>query len=209
MKKTYYSLLLSFLSLQVAFSQNLVVDPGFEITANGCSGFIPFEGMSGLVHWDNISNNNPGDTCSTPDLFSTCNTGMLGVFTGVPNNFIGNQCPKSGEKYAGIITYDMSGSYREYVQGELSSPLQAGQTYCVSFYVSLGDDVPFASNNIGVHFANTHQVWNPVCGGTWSPPNLTPQLNYTCVLTNTNWVRLQWDHVATGGEQYIIIGKFL
>lgn len=192
-----------------AGAQNLVVDPGFEQTANGCSGFpIAAEGMSDLVHWDNISNNTPADTCSTPDLFSTCNAGMIGMFTGVPSNFMGNQCPKTGEKYGGIITYDVGGSYREYLQGALSAPMQAGQTYCVSFYISLGDVVPLASNNIGVHFANTHQVWNAPCGGPYSPVNLTPQLNYTCVLTDTEWVRLQWDYVATGGEQYIIIGNF-
>lgn len=209
MKNTFFALLLVLCFGKIANGQNLVMDPSFEQTVNGCAGvIIAAEGFSDLVHWDNISNSTPADTCTTPDLFSTCNTGMIGVFTGVPNNFMGNQCPKTGEKYAGIITYDFASSYREYLQGSLSTPLQAGQTYCVSFLVSLGDDVPYASNNIGVHFANTHQVWTPACGGPWSPPNLTPQLNYTCVMTGTEWVRLQWDYVATGGEQYIIIGNF-
>ena len=207
--KNFFVLIIAIVAGTIANAQNLVIDPGFEQTANGCSGFpFPVEGMSDLVHWDNISNSTPADTCTTPDLFSTCNTGMVGMFTGVPSNFMGNQCPKTGEKYAGIITYDIGSSYREYLQGALSAPMQAGQTYCVSFYVSLGDVIPFASNNIGVHFSNTHQVWSPPCGGPWSPPNLTPQLNYTCVLTDTEWVRLQWDYVATGGEQYIIIGNF-
>lgn len=196
----------------IAFSgnaQNLVVNPGFEQTANGCSGFpFPYEGIEDLQNWDNVSNNNPGDTCSTPDLFSTCNNSLPVTSLGVPVNLLGSQCPRNGEKYGGIITYDATGSYREYLQGQLTTPLQAGQSYCVSFYITLADTVPFASNNIGVHFANTHQVWNAPCYGPFSPVPLTPQLNYTCVLTNTEWVKLEWNYVATGGEQYIIIGNF-
>src|SRR5690606_1200015 len=46
------------------------------------------------------------------------------------------------------------------------------------------------------------------CFSPYTPVPLTPQLNYTCVFTDTTWVRLQWDYVAVGGEQYIIIGNF-
>ncbi|MBE7441070.1 MAG: PKD domain-containing protein [Flavobacteriales bacterium] len=198
--------LLFLLSNFYSYAQNLVLNPSFEQTANGCAGIIPAEGMIDLIDWDNVSNNTPADTCSTPDLFSTCNA-SLGV-TGVPSNALGYQCPRTGEKYAGFITYDVTGSYREYLQGKLSTPLQAGQIYCVAMFVSLADGVPFATNNIGVHFANTHQTWNAPCFSPFTPVPLTPQLNYTCVFTDTTWVRLQWDYVAVGGEQYIIIGNF-
>lgn len=198
--------LLFLLSNFYSYAQNLVLNPSFEQTANGCAGIIPAEGMIDLIDWDNVSNNTPADTCSTPDLFSTCNA-SLGV-TGVPSNALGYQCPRTGEKYAGFITYDVTGSYREYLQGKLSTPLQAGQIYCVAMFVSLADGVPFATNNIGVHFANTHQTWNAPCFSPYTPVPLTPQLNYTCVFTDTTWVRLQWDYVAVGGEQYIIIGNF-
>ncbi len=196
-----------------ANAQNLVENPSFEQTINGCAGFpIAAEGMGDLINWDNISNNNPADTCSTPDLFSTCNNGIVVPGfpppVGVPTNALGYQCPRNGEKYGGIITYDPLGSYREYLQGMLTSPLQAGQNYCVSFYISLADSTAFATNNIGVHFANTHQVWAAPCYAPFSPVGLTPQLNYTCVLINTEWVKLEWNYVATGGEQYIIIGNF-
>lgn len=214
MKLLYTSVICLFVLFTFkALGQNLVINPGFEQTVNGCSGFpIAAEGMSDLVNWDNVSNNTPADTCTTPDLFSTCNNSFsvpgFSPVIGVPANALGYQCPRNGEKYAGFISYDVTGSYREYLQGQLSSPLQAGQTYCVSFYISLADSVPFASNNIGVHFANTHQVWNAPCSAPYSPCGLTPQLNYTCVLTNTEWVKLEWSYTATGGEQYIIIGNF-
>lgn len=191
----------------------MVNNPSFEQTVNGCTGFpIAAEGMSDLVNWDNISNNTPADTCTTPDLFSTCNNSFsvpgFSPVIGVPANALGYQCPRNGEKYAGFIAHEALSEYREYLQGQLSAPLQAGQTYCVSFYISLADSVPFATNNIGVHFANTHQVWNAPCSAPYGTCGLTPQLNYTCVLTNTEWVKLEWNYTAVGGEQYIIIGNF-
>lgn len=213
-KKTSLASLLLYLFFAFSVqSQNLVNNPSFEQTVNGCTGFpIAAEGMSDLVNWDNISNNTPADTCTTPDLFSTCNNSIsvpgFSPVIGVPANALGYQCPRNGEKYAGFIAHEVLSEYREYLQGQLSAPLQAGQTYCVSFYISLADSVPFATNNIGVHFANTHQVWNAPCSAPYGTCGLTPQLNYTCVLTNTEWVKLEWNYTAVGGEQYIIIGNF-
>jgi len=62
MKKILLFLTLSVFSVS---AQNLVVNPSFEQTINGCTGFpIAAEGMGDLINWDNISNNNPADTCS-------------------------------------------------------------------------------------------------------------------------------------------------
>src|SRR5690606_5449533 len=100
----FFLTLLSF----TATAQNLVNNPSFEQTVNGCAGIIPSEGIKDLVNWDNISNNNLADTCSTPDLFSTCNNSLslpgIPPVTGVPANALGSQCPKNGDKYGGIIT---------------------------------------------------------------------------------------------------------
>lgn len=216
-KLVYYFV---FLALSEFFSlslnaQNLVLNPSFENTTGSCSGLTAGEGFSQVVNWDNANSNTPGDSCSSPDLFSPCNT--LPIVGGpsptfAPNSWLGHQCAKSGDRYAGIITNEMGSSlgqsYREYIQGKLSSPLQAGQKYCVSFYISLGDDVTFASNNIGVYFSNTHYLRDACAQG--SLINVTPQLNYNCnVITDTaGWVRLQWDYVATGGESYFMIGNF-
>lgn len=208
------SLLLSILLLSsyITFSQNLVVNPSFETTSSNCGSFGG-EGFSTdlAASWNSANSNTAGDSCSSPDLFSLCNTlpGFGPTPTNMPNSFLGYQVSRTGTRHAGIITYEALGSpYREYIQGRTTTPLVAGQVYCVSMYVSLGNDVTNATNNIGVRFTNTQYMRDACTQG--SLINLPPQLNYTCapILDTANWVRLQWNYTAVGGEQYFIIGNF-
>lgn len=217
---------LLFLSLLFSislFGQNLVVNPSFENTSSNC-GNLGGEGFgTDLLNWNNANSNVGGDSCSSPDLFSACNTlPFIGgpSPTNMPNSVLGFQRSRTGTRHAGIITYAPGiaagcnavgvDNYREYIQGRTSSPLVAGQTYCVSMYVSLGDNVVWATNNIGVRFFNNEYFRDACANGNNSLINLVPQLNYTCApITDTvNWVRVQWDYVATGGERYFVIGNF-
>ncbi len=203
-------LLAVLLSTAPLMAQNLVVNPSFEITSTNCTAFGGEGFFTDLVgSWDNASNNPAGDSCSSPDLFSACNT-ILGINapTHMPYSTLGYQYARTGTRHAGFITHEILSQYREYIQGRTTAPLQAGQTYCVSMYVSRGDAVPYATNNIGVRFTNTQYLRNP-CPSN-SLINLPPHLNYGCpALTDTaGWVRLQWDYTATGGEQWFVIGNF-
>lgn len=194
---------------QLTQAQNLVNNPSFENTASNCANFGG-EGFSADLAstWNSANSNAAGDSCSSPDLFAPCNT-VFGIsVTGMPDNELGWQQARTGTRYVGIITYDPLSNYREYIQGSTSVPLVAGQQYCVSMFVSRGDNVPFATNNMGVYFSNTEYMRN-ACPGN-SLINVTPQLNYTCapITDTTNWVRLQWNYTAVGGERYLTIGNF-
>lgn len=202
-KSTILTFLWIFSSLLSA--QNLVLNPSFENINVTCSGFAG-AGYTNIVNWDNPD---PTDTCSTPDWFSTCLNSFFP--TSAPTSWLGYQMPRTGDAYAGIILYDATtNAYREYLEGTLASPLVAGQTYCVSFYISLADTVPYAVNSIGVHFSNSF-VQFPVshCVSHVPLPN-TPQLQWAgATLTNdSTWTRIEWQYVATGGEQYFVIGNF-
>lgn len=189
------------------FAQNLVVNPSYEQTTSNCGS--PFgEGYAELIDWDDTNSGN--DTCTTPDLFSACNILIGGQGpTHMPYSQLGYQYSRTGTRHAGFIAHEIGSEYREYVQGRISTPLTAGQTYCVSFYVSLANMSLFATNNIGIRFSNTNYQHNACPGSTNSLINLPPQLNSTCVISDTSdWVRLQWDYTATGGEQYFVIGNF-
>lgn len=212
MKKIVTPLFLILFSV-VATAQNLVVNPSFEQTTSNCAnlggeGF--FTDLNGT--WSNASNNAAGDSCSSPDLFSACNL----VFGNpspmhMPNSALGYQYSRTGTRHAGIITHEGLSEYREYIQGQTSAPLQAGVSYCVSMYVSLGNDVVYATDNMGIYFTNTPYLRDPCPGTTNSLINVTPQLNYDCApITDTtaNWFRLEWNYVAQGGEQYFTIGNF-
>ena len=64
------------------------------------------------------------------------------------------QTAYNGQAYCGAILYNQIGlstndSYREYIETPLIAPLLAGQTYQVSFRVSLAETSSFAIANIG------------------------------------------------------------
>ncbi|UPT68881.1 MAG: SprB repeat-containing protein [Sphingobacteriales bacterium JAD_PAG50586_3] len=224
--KTRLLLLLILFTGTALFGQNLVINPSFENTSSNCGNFGGEGFGTDLLDWDNANSNAPGDSCSSPDLFSACNTiPIIGgpSPTNMPNSFLGFQRSRTGTRHAGIITYAPgiaagcsavgNDNYREYIQGHTTTPLVAGQTYCVSMYVSLGDNVVWATNNIGVRFTNTQYLRDACANGNNSLINLPPQLNYSCTTpitdtSNANWVRIQWDYVAVGGERWFTIGNF-
>ena len=126
-------LLLMFLSLGfLTTGQNLVLNPSFETYTGSCG----FAGYASLVNWYNPSPP-PIDSCSSPDWYVTCGGTP---FNQAPNANFGYQVPHTGNAFAAFILKDNStANYREYVEGKFSTPLVAGQTYCVSFYISLGN----------------------------------------------------------------------
>lgn len=211
MKRNIYLLFFLLASVNLT-AQNLVVNPSFEQTNSNCGNFGGegfFSDLSGS--WDNASNNIEGDSCSSPDLFSECNVIFGGPApTNMPNSVLGYQYSRTGTRHAGIITHESLDEYREYIQGRTISPLVAGQSYCVSMYVSLGNAVLYATDNMGIYFGNVPYQRDPCPGTTNSGIYVTPQLNYDCapITDTTNWVRLEWNYVAAGGEQYFLIGNF-
>lgn len=213
--------LLFLLSNFYSYAQNLVLNPSFE-TFSPCP-----VGPSELINasnWRDPFVNIVGDTCSTSDLYNACSPlGAMGV--GVPNSIMGSQPARTGVGYAGIIIYEgislmpgdcgsLGGSgWREYLEGELTSPMTAGQQYCVSFWVSLADAVKWGSSSFGVHLSNSPIAVH--CGTVGSNSDLgsygvTPQLVYSGppILNTTAWTKLEWTYTATGGESYITIGNF-
>ena len=207
-KSTSKNYLLALLLTLITFNikaQNLVLNPSFEnftpAPVVGCAG----SGYGNVTNWYNPDAH---DSCSTPDWYSNCTT-LLGA---TPNASFGYQVAHSGNAYAGIISKEQSAAgYREYVEGQLSSPLVAGQTYCIAYHVSLGNKAYLYCNNFGMYLSNTltQYPYNFCQTGPSVPLAVTPQLNYTCTITDTtNWVRLQWNYTAVGGEQYFTIGNF-
>lgn len=186
-------------------AQNLVQNPSFENVNANCSGFTG----AGYINLYNWYNPDPTDTCSTPDWFATCLSTLFP--THAPNSQLGNQNPRTGQAYAGFIGYDATTSgYREYVEGELSTPLTAGVSYCVTFYVSLADNSPYAINRIGMYLSNSLTQFTVSHCTSTVPLPYTPQLQWagTPITDKVNWVKLQWQYVAAGGEKYFTIGNF-
>src|SRR5215203_3719729 len=120
MKKFFTALLLLISSGTNLYSQNLVVNPDFEIY-----GIVPCGWTGSPVDFANATSGWTSPTGATPDIFSTlinssC-TNFLPHSTDITCN--GWQSPNSGEIFGGFYTQVGGSNWREYLQAELSQPM--------------------------------------------------------------------------------------
>jgi hypothetical protein len=131
-------------------------------------------------------------TFGTPDLLnSSCSTQNLIAYDGIG-------C-------SGLYVLNPFTDNREYIQAPLTSTLVAGNTYCVSFYVRpIG--YRYAVNRLGAHFSSV-PIFNMF---TTSVLPLTPQVENDpgTMLSSWGWTSIEGSFIASGGENYIIIGNF-
>ncbi len=183
----------------LAFSQNLVPNPGFEII-DSCNLHVGAIFYGQVSYWDK-------PTWGSPDAFNACTPLINSV--SVPSNTFGFQYPHSGNGYAGETFYShcCAGSVvREYMQVELDTALIAQQVYCASYYIVLGNKIKIANNNFGMYFSNTHVYIGASFNGIL---NFIPQINDTNIVTDTlSWKLISGNFIAQGGERYLIIGNF-
>ncbi|MFN3341597.1 MAG: gliding motility-associated C-terminal domain-containing protein [Flavobacteriales bacterium] len=181
----------------VSHSQNLVPNPSFENYSSCPQG----QGqINRATPWYS--------TRGTVDYYNSC-SGNVGFQ--VPSNGAGNQNARTGQAYAGFFCRQGLFEVREYLSVQLTSPLIAGEEYCVSFYVSLADDpndYDLAVNDIGAFFTDSFIAPN---ANNFNHLALTPQVvNSGQILDNrVGWQQISGSFVATGGEIYLIIGSFI
>lgn len=196
----YKSIILLFLVCSICKGQNMVINGDFET-------------LGAMIHcgWSNNSNfenavtgwNSP--TYATPDIFSmlvepSCWNHPYSTY---PSCVKGSQTPYSGNNYAGFHSY-LEGSYFEYIQGALYTPILPDKRYYVEFYVSLSDDSEFGTTDLGIGFSASPRYLN-----TENKLEFTTQLSFTnAVLDTSNWVILEGVFTATAPYNYFIIGNF-
>jgi gliding motility-associated-like protein len=189
--------------------QNLVPNPSFE-NYNNCPptiGGIRFGAFPTVTDWVSVSPTG----LNTPDYFHACG----GNSAGVPTNTFGWQPAHTGDAYGGLYLVTNAGVYPdhgEYLQVQLSQPMQAGHTYAVSCYISrantnnwLNSGKIVLTDQLGIVFS----AWRPLSTGIARivmPTSVanTPG-NY---LRDTNWVQLRWLYTAVGGEEWMTVGNF-
>ncbi|MGE0562580.1 MAG: gliding motility-associated C-terminal domain-containing protein [Flavobacteriales bacterium] len=200
MKKLIYIFIL--LNASLLQAQNLVVNESFE-------------------NYTSCPNNQGQLNQATPwvsahgtcDLYNACNAGNYGV----PNNISGNQTARTGNGYAGFFATQGYFEVREYLHSQLSTPLVAGNTYCVTFYVVLADEVDswgeqiydVAVNDIGMYIGTSSIAPAP---SNFNYIPVTPQIindaSAQILDDRNNWMEISGAYTAVGGEQYITIGSF-
>ena len=203
MKKVYLFLLLipSF-----CFGQNLVLNPSFEsvnLASLQCSWYTSeAQFTNAIANWD-YPNDGSTDIFHT-SLATSCYCSPFSTNASSP----GTQAPRTGNAMTNIVVYGSGGCtpYREYLQGELSTPLTVGTTYNVSAYVSLADKSNRATSNIGFKFTTARQNTGSMC--VWVT---TPDVYYTGTpITNkTGWTLISFTFTpTTAGLRYFSFGNF-
>lgn len=175
-------------------AQGGVPNPSFETNTGIPTGYsqIPL-----AVPWTS-------PTLGSPDYFHSLALPSTGM--GVAANDFGTQVPLTGQAYAGFHARPVN-LYREYVETPLTAPLVAGQTYQVSFAVSLCDRCQWAVDRIGAYLSV----------GAVGPVNVAynlpvaPQIEHPFgnpITNKTGWTIVSGSYVAAGGEDHIVIGNF-
>jgi len=156
-------------------------------------------------------------TAGSSDYFNPCG----GKECGVPRNKMGSQTAHTGDAYCGI--YCSQENYREYLQTELKTPLEAGRRYRITFFVSLSEKSPHAMSTIGALFSterfedNTSDILknreiiedggNMFSIATFLKPQVVNPLERA--LSDTKgWTEVNGTFTANGGERYLTIGNF-
>lgn len=200
-KGYFLRLLFVFLGIGTGLAQNLVKNPSFEYYEN-CPKRL------GNFNTDVTSWSTP--TEGSTDYFNACSITM-----GAPKNFNGNQTSDFGRGYSGLYFYAPD-NYREYLQAELSQPLEKGKMYQVSFYVSLAERSDAAINEFGVLFAQNRlsvPTTKPLSKGVlfkkMDNAYNAMEIGHPTYFSDTQkWVLVNTQFMAKGTERFLIVGNF-
>lgn len=175
------------------YSQNLVPNPSFEDMIS-CPQWVGDFTVSDWIK----------PTWGSSDYFHTCSWEL-----GIPQNVFGWQHPRTGNAYVGAHgSNPSSGSNaREYIQCQLISPLEAGELYEVSFWVSRTDSSTYAVDNVGAYLSTTAISRNDGNPFVQFTPQVVSNPNEP-VTDAVNWVQIVDTIMAIGSEQYLTIGVF-
>lgn len=126
----------------VAFGQNLVPNPSFEIF-DDCPHSVG--GISEAPPWRKVAGGG-----GIP-LYNDC--GYNGF--GTPSNWAGSEDANTGVAYTSIIPWLNDVSYDgNFIGVPLGSTLNEGHRYLVEFHLSLMDSMLYALRNIGASFSS-------------------------------------------------------
>jgi len=193
------------------FSKKITFKNYIEIV-NPADNLVPnssFENFTTCPDWFSQFQGNVLDwfvpTAGTSDYFNSC-AGTVAVIDAmdVPRNIQGAQSAKEGNAYAGIISYN-SASWREYLEVELTKPLEPCKSYCINFYINQSEKSEYAITEMGLLFST-----GPVTSGGLimiaNPQIISPPGQY--IEDKDNWMLISGTYTAIGGEDHITIGNF-
>lgn len=121
-----------------------------------------------------------------------------------PDYFLSRKLAYEDRASMGFRVYSFT-NHIEYLRTQLSEPLEAGVTYCVTLRVRLSEESSLISNLLGVYFHDEPWDLDP-----YNPLLPKPQvvLKNRWLVYKSQWMTLQCSFTAQGGESYMHIGSF-
>jgi hypothetical protein len=186
--------------------QNHFLNPSFE-QYSACP--VTYDQIALATYWNGIIDSGQGVYC-VPQFCHTCGI----MHATVPLNGFFYQYPHTGNGLVHMVNFynEQSSNYiggRNYLMGTLDSILEAGKSYCVSFYVNVGDESGYGVDRIGAYLDNGSISTVDSCD--LPQTQFIPQVENTPgnILTDTfNWVKIEGSFTANGTEKFITLGNF-
>lgn len=179
-------------------AQNLVPNAGFEEHDECTQG----------VDWPDLHDWTIPSLTQEPHYYHECNNGTIADGLGVPYNFIGYQNAHQGVGYVAATVYVRHHSYaHQKLTTHLTQVLQAGQTYCIQFWLSLADSSEARCNLLHGLFTDTLPSAFNGQDSLWAEQ---AQVTFATDQTDTTtWHLVEAQYIAAGGEEYFTFGNFL
>lgn len=196
-----YVFLIAVFSPVLAWTQNLVSNPGFEQyrqLPDGAGQWYQAEG------WTNVGEGR-GFPAPTPDFLYRAASGQARL----PHSSFGTIEPQSGDGVMGATVWSPRHSdFREYLSQSLSQPLEVGVMYTFSFFVSNGNQGSgtaggYGIGGLGIYFSEE----TPAQTGA-TPILVKPQLAVQEVLYSVTWRQLRFTFEADKPYRFFTVGNF-
>ena len=200
---TFLSLLTLF-TISSGMAQNLVPNPSFEDYTDTYCGIVGSSGFDlTIIDWQNPTSGAPQVFFS--NIEDSCFNFQPNTTYSGPLGIKGNQTPRMGSVMAGVWLYTVQDlNQRQYIQAELTSPMEVGKTYVVEFHISLADFMEYSIDKVGAHLSTS-----AISSSRGSNLNYTPQIAANgFVDETTEWVVIGDTIVATEAYTHITIGNF-
>jgi OmpA-OmpF porin, OOP family len=110
---------------------------------------------------------------------------------------------RTGTSYAGLR---FQADYKEYMHVKLIEPLEKDEVYHFKMYVRLleANNVTVTIKQLGAYFSDTEFK----TGMSFDEEGLVDSTYNKGISGTLNWITIQGDYTAHGGEKFIIIGNF-
>lgn len=185
----------------ISNGQNLVNNPSFEEFEYCPINYRHTYSRFLIPYWRNPARN------STSDYLNKCSRGKAGY-----KNFAGETKPVTGQGFAGIIGCNaykenepvFDRQYGEYLQTELKQQLIKDSIYQITFYYQLSSYSLFSFKGLGIVISKKRPKTRSSFLDISSTNLIDEQIDNI-----GKWKKYCFQYKASGGEQYLTIGRFV